>query len=125
MLEIALSLLGNRFIQLAVIFVVGWLYGWSSTSHSWRTYVAEEKAKVEYAAQVERARQETAARELAAEATQRLSDEQAATAEMQKQIEAMRKDDEKSPCVLSDVDIGRVRRLDAAGRTRRPASRTR
>jgi hypothetical protein len=106
-----LTLLTNRLAQIGMALIAGWIWGWASTSHSWREYVAQEKAKAVYALQLEMQRQAEASKEIAAEATQRLSDEQAVVAEMQRQIAGLK--NAQADCTLTDDDRKRLRDFDA------------
>lgn len=127
---IILAIIGSRIGQVALAFLIGLAMAWWKTDASWREAVAKEKAAAEYALQVERARQNAAAREIAAEATRRLEDEQQAVADMAKQIEDMKRSESNAPkncpsCVIDDDYARRLRELDASGRKARPARRAR
>lgn len=112
-------------------FLIGWALGWWRTDAGWRVYVAKQQAVAEYAREAERVRQEAAAREIAAEATRRLEQEQAAADDMRRQIDDLKKSEANHApvkncpaCVVDDDYVKRLRLLDAAGRAAKPARRT-
>lgn len=114
-------------------FALGWVVNGNRVRAQWAEETAAEKAAYER----EVARQETAATEIAAEATKRLSDEQRLAHDLQSQIEAFDKEEIAAdvqphaprakpsctpaivrPCVVDDVFADRLRQLDATARTR-------
>jgi hypothetical protein len=123
---ILLAIISSRIGQIGLAFLTGWMLAWWKTDASWRETVAKERAAQEYALQVERIRQDAAAREIAAEATKRLEDEQASVAEMAKQIEDLKRSEANAPkncpsCRVDDDFVNRMRQLDSAGRKARPS----
>lgn len=124
---------------------VGWclaafVAGWMISGHRVRAQWAEETAAEKAAYQEEVARQETAAVEIAAEATKRLSDEQALAGDLRAQIEAFDREESAAnaqppqhskpsctpavirPCVVDDRFADSVRQLDATAARARPPS---
>lgn len=125
-MELALALLSNRLSQLAIALGVGWFSGYWWESQRWTDAVAKEKAALVYAHQVELARQQQAASDIAAEATQRLVEEQSAESEMQKQIDELKRREENAKdCLVDDDFLKRLRDIDAAARKASPARRPR
>jgi hypothetical protein len=127
---ILLAIISSRIGQIGLAFLIGWMLAWWKTDASWRETVAKERAAQEYALQVERTRQDAAAREIAAEATKRLEDEQASVADMAKQIEDLKRSEANAPkncpsCRVDDDFVERVRRIDAVNRKTKPSRRAR
>jgi hypothetical protein len=124
---------------------VGWclaafVAGWMISGHRVRAQWAEETAAEKAAYQREVARQETAAKEIAGEATKRLVEEQALTRDLQAHIEAFDREESVAdappsrtkpsctpavirPCRVDDAFADRVRQFDAAADRARPPSR--
>lgn len=128
---ILLAVIGSRVGQIALALLVGYGWGWWRTDAGWRDTVAKERAAAEAALQIERARQDAAAREIAAEATRRLAEEQEMTASMRRQIDDLKRSEADAPktncpaCRVDDDFIRRMRDLDAAGRKTRSPRRSR
>lgn len=122
---------------------VGWclaafVAGWVISGHRVRAQWAEETAAEKAAYEREVARQETAAKEIAVEATKRLSDEQNLASDLQRQIDAFDKEETAAdakplpsctpavvrPCRVDDSFARIVQQLDRAASDRtRPSAR--
>lgn len=129
---ILLAVIGSRIGQIALALLVGYGWGWWRTDAGWRETVSKERAAAEYARQVERVRQEAAAREIAAEATRRLAEEQEMAAAMRRQLDDLKRSEVHAPskkecpaCRVDDDFVKRMRDLDAAGRKATPSRRAR
>lgn len=126
-----LAIIGSRVGQIGLAFLVGYGWGWFKTDAGWRDTVAKERAAAESALQLERARQDAAAKEIAADATKRLEQEQASADEMRRQIDDLKRsvsDAPKPECPACRVDgdfARRMRKLDASGRKAKPSRRSR
>ncbi len=135
---ILLTLIGSRIGQMGMAFVNGWTMAWWKTDAGWRETVAKERAAAEYALKAEQARQEAAAREIAAAATERLEYETTRANDMAariRELELLELRHEPTnavtlqcknasgklapivvqPCRLTGDDVDWVRRLDTAG----------
>jgi hypothetical protein len=115
-LPILLSIISNRVGQIVAAFIVGGVIGWWHTSSSWRTYEAAQAAAREAAYQVELAREQSNAQEIAKAATQRAEDDAADLAKLHQAVVDFTKDEAhaKDPCLMDD------RFLDAAGKLQQP-----
>jgi hypothetical protein len=130
MLNIALSVLGNRFGQIAIAFVVAWLWSYHETSVHYEKLIAAEKAAANAAYKAELARQAQAAKDIAQEAAARSEADAKAASEMQKMIDDYasklgEKPNEitkivNSPCVVDSEFSNVVRKLDSLGRKAKP-----
>lgn len=127
------SLAGSRAGQIVLAFVVAWFWSGSRSDTYWRGVIATEKAAVEAAYRAEVARQEAAAREIAAAATARAEEDTALEAVLRREIEAFSAREttiaptyvEKAAaarCAIDDRFSNVVRRFDrAAHRKARPS----
>lgn len=131
---ILLTIIGSRIGQIGLAFVIGWAMAWWKTDAGWRETVAKERAAAEYALQVERARQDAAAREIAAAATERLEYEKTRASDMAARIRELEIAEQRheptnavtlqcqasgklapvivQPCRLTNADIEFMRRID-------------
>lgn len=124
-----LQLFMSRPGQLLLAFGVGWTWSWWRTDASWRAVIAAEKIKIERQYQQELARQEQAARDIAADATARVEAEMSYNADLQAILEGYANDEKKQPekpaaggnCVVDDNFIGVVRKLSAATSAAKPS----
>lgn len=134
------SLVQSRIGQIAIAFVVGWVWAYWDTNDAWKTKIAAEKLEIERQYQAEIRRQQAAASDIAAAATVRAEDDQKAIDDLQKQIDEF---NAKEPtyvpapaskpaacpparCAIDDSFAGVVRKLDQTGhRKSRTSRRTR
>ena len=135
--DLALAFAGSRIGQIVIAFVVAWLWSGARTDDHWRGVIATEKASVEAAYRAEVARQEQAAREIAAAATARAEEDAALEAALRQEIEAFAaREKTDAPtitqkaasvrCAVDDHFAGLVRQFDrAAHRKARPSRATR
>ena len=123
------SLLTSRVGQLAIVAGISWFWSAHNTADHWRGIIAQEKAAIEAAYRAEVARQEEAAREIAAAATERAETDAQVAADMRKIISDYEKKMKEKPhvsaqncqCVIDDDFSGVVRRLSDTGNRKSPA----
>lgn len=130
--------LSSHFGQLVAVFLVAWFWNGHRVNAQWEARVAEEKAAAASAYRAEVARQESAAREIAAAATTRLVEEQALAASLKAEIAALDKEETADapplpncspavirPCRVDGAFAKRVQHFDAIARKAAPARRAR
>lgn len=130
------SVITSRIGQIAVSFVVAWLWaGWRSDDY-WKAKIAAENAAREAAYHKEIIRQEEAARQIAADATARAEDDAKAQEEMRRIIEEFNNKEpiyvekkvpvpQPSNCHIDSGFADVVRKLDAQARASKAPGRSR
>ncbi len=130
------SIIGNKFGQMAIVGAVAWFWSAHETNVKWRVQIAAEKAAAEAAYKAEIARQEKAAQDIAAESAKRAQDDAIAAADMRKVIDdyesklkekpnVVYKETQARPCIIDGNFTGFVRRLDASARRTSSSRKTR
>jgi len=123
------TIIDSRIGQMALAFLVGWIWAYWDTSSSWKAEIEAERAAIEQQHQAEIRRQQAAAAEIAAAATARAEDDQKVVDELRKQIDdfnAREMTYESAPtpktlprtpngCAIDDNFADVVRHLDKAG----------
>ena len=126
-IPIALEILGNRFAQIGLAFVIGFSWAWIDTNHKWEIKIAEQQAvaRAAYEAELERERQ--AAISIAKDATIRAEQDALAMKDLQKQIDDFDRTEriivktEKGkcpPCTIDDSFANVVRGIDKSSSRR-------
>jgi hypothetical protein len=121
------SLIGNRFGQMAIVAAVSWFWSAHQTNVKWQIQIAAEKAAAEAQYKAEIARQEQLARDIAEAATKRAQDDALAADDMRKVIDeyeaklaekptVVYKESGKVSCTIDDNFTSFVRKLDASAR---------
>ena len=117
-LDIVLDFMKSRAGQLLLAFSVAWVWSWSRTDNIWRARFAAEKAQIERMYQIEAARQEQAAKDIASAATERVSEEIELNSSLQAIIAGFENDEKKLkagvPCVIDGNFSGVVRKLSTS-----------
>lgn len=81
------SILESRIGQIAIAFVVGWVWAYWDTSSTWKARIEADKQAVERQYQAEIRRQQQAATEIARAATERAEEDQQIVDDLRRQID--------------------------------------
>lgn len=126
-MPILLSILSSRASQIVLALLAGYIYGWAVTDSRWRQLLSAEKAQMEAKYQAELRRQAQNAVEIAKAATQRVEEDAAELARLQKQVDDFDKGEThaKDPCLIDDAFHAAAGKLRQPAKPARPAKTTR
>lgn len=135
------TLIESRIGQIAIAFIVGWVWAYWDTNSTWKAKIAAEQAVIEQQHQAEMRRQKQAAADIVADAAARAEDDQKVVDDLRRQIDEFNSKETtlapastpktlpRAPVAGCAIDGGFadvVRKLDhSATRKSRPARRAR
>lgn len=121
-LPIILQVLSSRFTQIALAFIVGWVWSYVDTNNYWNVRIAREKAVAEAVYKAEVDRQKQAAENIAKDATFRAEQDAELVKDLQKQIDEFDQKErvivktQQLPCLIDSNFANVVRSLKSSPR---------